>query len=228
MAHNGNLNWVKINRSIFDNFLWKKNTPFDVRSAWIDLILLANHEDGQFMTSRGELIKIPRGSHFTSTRSLAERWHWNRDTVSRYIRTLVDAEMLTQTATHSGTLLSLVNYDNYQGGAATDHATHRAADHTADHTAEYATDHARTRIEEDKNDKEGEEAPNLGGWVLDEQGRYEWDDTARSSIDFGNDRRQLDVSQGTERSRVQQLRDLLYGITIVPGGGSATGDSECD
>ena len=149
MAHNGNSNWVKINRSIFDNFLWKKNTPFDVRSAWIDLILLANHEDGQFMTSRGELIKIPRGSHFTSTRSLAERWHWNRDTVSRYIRTLVDAEMLTQTATHSGTLLSLVNYDNYQGGTATDHATHRAADHTTDHTAEYATDHARTRIEEE-------------------------------------------------------------------------------
>lgn len=229
MAHNGNSNWVKINRSIFDNFLWKKNTPFDVRSAWIDLILLANHEDGQFMTSRGELIKIPRGSHFTSTRSLAERWHWNRDTVSRYIRTLVDAEMLTQTATHSGTLLSLVNYDNYQGGAATDHATHRAADHTTDHTAEYATDHARTRIEEEiENEEEREEAPHLGGWVLDEQGRYEWDDTARSSYDFSNDSRQLDIPQSTPRSRVEQLRNLLRGISTLPGGGSPTGDSQCD
>lgn len=233
MAHNGNSNWVKINRSIFDNFLWKKNTPFDVRSAWIDLILLANHEDGQFMTSRGELIKIPRGSHFTSTRSLAERWHWNRDTVSRYIRTLVDAEMLTQTATHSGTLLSLVNYDNYQGGAATDHATHRAADHTADHTTEYATDHARTRIEEDKNEKEGEEASSSrSGWddiiELTEEEAKEWYDKNGSGICLGDDRRQLDVSESTERSRVQQLRDLLYGITIVPGGGSATGDSECD
>ena len=218
MAHNGNSNWVKINRSIFDNFLWKKNTPFDVRSAWIDLILLANHEDGQFMTSRGELIKIPRGSHFTSTRSLAERWHWNRDTVSRYIRTLVDAEMLTQTATHSGTLLSLVNYDNYQGGTATDHATHRAADHTTDHTAEYATDHARTRIEEEiENDKEGEEAPLQEELGVDEEEVDEQYDETGSDPDPGYDRGQLDVSKNTPRSRVQQLRDLLYGLGTIPG-----------
>lgn len=141
-----NNGWIKLNRSIFDNFLWKSPKPFDYRSAWVDLILLANHEDGQLVTNRGEVIKIPRGSHFTSTRSLAERWHWNRATVNRYLKTLSDADMVTLNVTHSGTLLSLVKYDAFQGGRATDHTT----DYTADHT----TDYTRTRNKEEyKKDK---------------------------------------------------------------------------
>lgn len=146
-----NSGWIKLNRSIFDNFLWKSQKPFDYRSAWVDLILLANHEDGQLVTSRGEVIKIPRGAHFTSTRSLADRWHWNRATVSRYLETLSDAGMVTLTVTHSGTLLSLVKYEDFQGG--------RATDYTADYTADHTTDYARTRKEEEDKKRRSSNRP---------------------------------------------------------------------
>lgn len=107
--------WVAISRSIQQNFLWKSDKPFDDRSAWIDLILLANHEPGIFQTRQGEIIKIPVGSTFTSVRKLADRWHWSKEKVGRFLATLTEAQMVTQTATHSGTLVSLVKYRDFQG-----------------------------------------------------------------------------------------------------------------
>ena len=128
--------WVKISRTILDNFLWTSEKPFDDRSAWIDLILLMNHEDGAFQTKRGEIVKVPRGSHFTSIRKLAERWHWSKSRVDRYIGTLIDAKMVTQSRTQSGTLLNLVNYSNYQGRKDTDRDTDRDTDDTRTRTKE--------------------------------------------------------------------------------------------
>ena len=107
--------WVAISRSIQQNFLWKSDKPFDDRSAWIDLILLANHEPGIFQTRQGEIIKVPTGAHFTSVRKLADRWHWSKEKVGRFLATLTEAQMIAQTATHSGTLISLVKYRDFQG-----------------------------------------------------------------------------------------------------------------
>ena len=228
MAHSGNTNWVKINRSIFDNALWRDSEPFDRRSAWIDLILMANHTDGEFIAS-GEIIKIPRGSLFTSSEHLGARWNWTNKRVRAYLDVLIRLNMVTRKGTHRGTLISLINYDIYQGQGQTEGIPKGTPEGTPEGISEGTPEGIRTRIEEEiENDKEGEEAPHLGGWVLDEQGRYEWDDTARSSYDFSNDSRQLDIPQSTPRSRVEQLRNLLRGISTIPGAGSPTGDSECD
>ena len=37
--------WFKVERAIQDHSIWKSREPFDRRSAWIDLILLANYKD---------------------------------------------------------------------------------------------------------------------------------------------------------------------------------------
>ena len=37
--------WVCTHRKICEHWLWKDENPFDKRSAWIDLIMMANHED---------------------------------------------------------------------------------------------------------------------------------------------------------------------------------------
>lgn len=34
--------WVKIHRAIEDSGIWQHKEPFDKRSAWIDLIMMAN------------------------------------------------------------------------------------------------------------------------------------------------------------------------------------------
>lgn len=133
--------WVKISRELLDSSIWKTDKPFDERSAWIDLILMANHEDGEFIDRQRKLIKIPRGSLYTSTGKLAQRWHWSRNKVIRYLGTLTGTQMVTQTGTQTGTLLTLVNYDKFQG--------RRTADGAADGTSYGAADGARTRNKEE-------------------------------------------------------------------------------
>lgn len=236
MAHSGNTNWVKINRSIFDNALWRDSEPFDRRSAWIDLILMANHTDGEFIAS-GEIIKIPRGSLFTSIEHLGARWNWTNKRVRAYLDVLIRLNMVTRKGTHRGTLISLINYDIYQGQGQTEGIPKGTPEGTPEGTSEGTPEGIRTRIEEIENEEESKEAPTIVyPYRVDRLGReipegmYEEDDydESRSSADTGNDSRQLDVSESTPRSRVQQLRDILRGISTLPGGGSPTGDSQCD
>ena len=233
MAHKNN--WVKVNRSIFDNYLWKSGEPFDCRSAWIDLILLANHEDGYFRTSKGVTIKIPRGSHFTSVRKLSERWHWSVGKVERYLRGLTDTQMITQSGTQSGTLLSLVNYDDYQGQRYTDEHTNEHTDeYTNGYTNEY-TDGIRTRNKEEKeNEIRSEEAfsPSFDFGSEDDDENDYWnevndDDERRSEESIPDDRRKLDVPPRTF-NYADKVRKLIYGIERLSDPRGGTGNSECD
>lgn len=149
MAKNDN-GWVKIYRSLFDNPLWTKE-PFTRGQAWVDLIMMVNHEDGEFINHQGNAVKVPRGSCFTSIQKLADRWHWSPNKVRRYIGTLTDMQMVKQTGEPTGTLLSLVKYDDFQGG--------RRTGGTTDGRTDGRTDGTRTRsnkeIEEEKNTRVG-------------------------------------------------------------------------
>lgn len=128
--------WVKISRTVQQNFLWKEEEPFDRRSAWIDLILLANHEPGEIQTRSGETVKIPVGSHYTSIRKLSERWHWSKDKTRRFLATLTATQMTTLTATPNGTLITLVKYRDFQGVRDTEQDANRD---TNRHTVETRT-----------------------------------------------------------------------------------------
>ena len=139
--------WIKLDRNLLESSIWVSDIPFDERSAWVDLILMVNHEDGEVYTRHKEFIKIPRGSTFTSIRKLANRWHWSVNRTKRYLWALSDMQMITLSGTHSGTLLGLVKYEDYQSRWYTDEHTGEHADGDAD---EYA-DGLRTRNKEYKN-----------------------------------------------------------------------------
>ena len=142
--------WVIIDRTMQDNFLWTSDQPFDIRSAWIDLILLANHDDGQVITRRGVKVDVPRGSVFTSVRHLADRWHWSVGKVRRYTQMLISEKMLTEFGTPNGTLLSLVNYRKIQDRWRTNGTT--------DGTTDGITDGRRTKNIKNES-KKGKNAP---------------------------------------------------------------------
>lgn len=108
------LGWIKVHRSICDNFIWKKNDPFDKRSALIDLFMMANHEDGEFAINSTDVIKIRRGQFFTSIENLAKRWHWSEGKVRRFLSLLVSANMIYKSGGQYGTLVTIVNYGKYQ------------------------------------------------------------------------------------------------------------------
>lgn len=107
------IGWVSIHRKIRDCIIWESNEPFDSRSAWIDLILMANHEDKEILFD-GQPIIVKRGQRITSLRSLAERWHWSVNRVRRYIALLEEFEMVHRECDNRRTLLTIVNYGEYQ------------------------------------------------------------------------------------------------------------------
>ena len=104
--------WVLLYRSIRDSWIWEKK-PFDPARAWIDLILDANHDDGKVFTG-SSLMKIKRGQDWVSVRSLAEKWGWSKDRVRKFLKTLESDSMIRINTTPFGTLLTIVNYDNFQ------------------------------------------------------------------------------------------------------------------
>lgn len=104
--------WVSLHRSVTENFVWQ-DKPFNMGAAWVDLILMANHEEKK-MPLDGRLITIKRGQTFSSVRSLAERWGWSKNKVTRFLSLLEQDEMVITERSKNGTLLTLVNYGNYQ------------------------------------------------------------------------------------------------------------------
>lgn len=106
------MGWIKVDRKIQENPLWEADV-FSRGQAWIDLLLLANHEDKEIFIN-GQYFKIKRSQHFTSIRKLSVRWKWDKDKVLRFLRQLEASGMLTRIRTHNATLLTIVNYDKYQ------------------------------------------------------------------------------------------------------------------
>ena len=148
--------WIKVHRQIMDNPMWTSSKPFDQRSAWIDLLLMANHEERTIQLRNGNYKVIGVGQLFTSMDHLATRWHWSRNRVIRYFKQLSAQGMCTVNGTADGTTVTLVKYDNFQGG--------RTPKRTADGTTDGTTDGTRTRIirTNNKHDKQ-EIAPEAQG-----------------------------------------------------------------
>lgn len=111
--------WIKTYRKIQDCWIWLDREPFDKRSAWIDLLLTANHADKKILFN-GELITIRRGQILTSVRKLSNRWGWSNDKTLRFLRLIESDGMLKKESDKSRTLLTIENYEVYQDTANTD------------------------------------------------------------------------------------------------------------
>ena len=105
--------WISIHRKIQDNIIWSSLEPFDRRSAWIDLLLLANHEDNEMLINY-ETVTIKRGQCLVSVRKLGERWRWGKDRVLKYLKLLESLNMVQRSSINKQTLLTVENYGKYQ------------------------------------------------------------------------------------------------------------------
>jgi hypothetical protein len=108
-----NRGYIKLFRKIEDCPLFIDNEPYCKLSAWIDLILMANHKDSSFMIGMTKY-NVKRGQKWTSIGKLSERWNWGRDKVSRYLNLLENEGMIYQERTNRGLLITVVNYTFYQ------------------------------------------------------------------------------------------------------------------
>lgn len=105
--------WISIHRKIQQSDIWLDKEPFDKRSAWIDLIMMANHEDRQALFD-GKFIEVKRGEKITSLRMLSEKWKWSRNKVKRFLKLLESGSMIELKIDHQKTTYNIVNYNVYQ------------------------------------------------------------------------------------------------------------------
>lgn len=110
--------WIKLHRQLQECPIWY-GERFSKGQAWVDLLLLANHSDKKILFN-GEMMTIQRGQYLTSTVKLAEKWGWNRKTVSSYLKMLENDKMIVKESDNTRTLITIENYEVYQGYDETD------------------------------------------------------------------------------------------------------------
>jgi DNA replication protein DnaD len=105
--------WIKLHRELTDHWLWEEK-PFDKKSAWIDLLLMANHEEKKVMLG-SELIDVERGGLITSEVKLADRWGWSRTKIRRFLEMLENDSMIVLKKDNKKTVINIVNFSLFQG-----------------------------------------------------------------------------------------------------------------
>lgn len=133
--------YIKLHRKVWDNPIFCSGERFDRRSAWIYLLTHANHVERSFMAN-GRIRHVQRGQLFTSIRFLAQLWHWDKTTVSRFLSDIETEKMITLNRTQSGTLITIVNYSKYQGF---DEVTSKNADTESDTESTSDSDTGQTQ-----------------------------------------------------------------------------------
>ena len=145
--------WIKTYRKIQDCWIWLDKEPFDKRSAWIDLLLTANHSDKKLLFN-GSLITVKRGQILTSIRKLSEKWKWSYDKCSRFLKILESDGMLQKQSDNFRTLLTIVNYELYQDVSCTNECTDNGANRTqASEQSSEQSEHGQVTNKNVKNDK---------------------------------------------------------------------------
>lgn len=104
--------WQKVYRDIQKHWLWE-DKPFSRGQAFIDLILLVNHQDSKVLID-GELIEVKRGSKVTSLRKLGEAWGWSSKKVKKFLEQLEKDNMISYKSDNKKTVVTIENYSVYQ------------------------------------------------------------------------------------------------------------------
>lgn len=115
--------WIKLYRKIQD-WEWYFDEPFTHTQAWIDMLLIANHQK-RSISVRGNLVTVERGQIGHSERTLAQRWHWSRNKVRRFLECLKTKQQIEQQNSNILNVITIINYGQYQQNDTTDGTTER-------------------------------------------------------------------------------------------------------
>lgn len=147
-------NYFLINRGLIHSDRWL-DEAFSRGQAWVDLIGLAQFEDGHFRV-RGIRVDVKRGQLAYSQLTLAKRWRWSRGKVRRFLKELENDQDIVQQNNEVTTLITIVKYDIWQG-----------TKDQCDTTNEQQTDNKRTTNgTHKKNDKELNNDNNISSDIL--------------------------------------------------------------
>ncbi|MCX7903251.1 MAG: hypothetical protein N2486_01960 [Caloramator sp.] len=170
--------WIKLYRKIQDHYLYNEK-PFDKMHAWLDLLLMANHQDSKVLLGN-ELIEVKRGSLITSIRKLCDRWGWSNNKVVHFLELLKNDKMIEFKTDKKATLISIENYSIYQDVCDTKATQKR---HESDTKAtQMHTNKNDKNVKNDKNDiyinntcvhddSPAEKSPEVGDGAQDDEAK---------------------------------------------------------
>lgn len=106
-----NNGWYKMPRTLIECDLWMSDTPFSIRDAYVDLLMMANYEEKNFFPHHSQdVIVIHEGELATSIENLSIRWKWSKKKVISYLDRLEKANMLTRKSFNWGTVVTLAGH----------------------------------------------------------------------------------------------------------------------
>ena len=103
--------WIALDRQITENWIWE-DKPFAYGQAWIDMVMLANHNDKKVLIDKTP-VTVEKGSFITSELKLMERWGWSKSKVRRFLELLQNDKMIVKKTDRKKTTITLVNYSVY-------------------------------------------------------------------------------------------------------------------
>jgi len=183
--------WIRIHRKIQEHWLWQEK-PFDKKSAWIDLLLMANHEDKTILLGN-ELIEVKRGSRVTSLRQLCDRWGWSNTKVKNFLNLLEKEHMIDIKSDSKKTTITIVNYNDYQKWNDTENDTETTDErHQNDtKTTQEHTNNNDNNDNNDNNEKNDKEKYNIS---LSQQSSDD-DKPTESAIKFDEDSVEIQLAR---------------------------------
>lgn len=108
--------FVLLFRSLLDKG-WASNPEY--MATWVRLVLKASHADHEVFVN-GENVKLERGQFFTGRKALAKEVGLSDSKVERILGFFKREGMLDWVSTNKGRLITIKNYDRFQGNFGVD------------------------------------------------------------------------------------------------------------
>ena len=146
--------WIKLHRQLMDDHYWLSE-PFTRGQAWVDILLQTNHAPGFFRTANGRRVDVIRGQCGMSQLTMSKRWQWSRGRVKRFLNELEKDGNVIQQTVQQNSLLSVCNYNKYQGPDSLDGTTDSTANDTTDGQLTDSKRDTNKNVKNGNNEKNG-------------------------------------------------------------------------
>jgi hypothetical protein len=107
--------FIKLHRGWRETDGLMPSKEFSDFEAWLWILENAAWKDGHRFNAKGELVPIERGQMHVSIRSLQTAFGWSKSRVERFLERLKTVAKVSIKAGQSGTILTVCNYEKYQG-----------------------------------------------------------------------------------------------------------------
>ncbi len=108
------VNFIPINRDLFDHYLWVENREYSKFEAWLYLLKEARFKESK-VVDNGYVVIVKRGQVYASLGFLAEAFGWTIKRVRTFLTMLESDNMITKEP-HKETrqnIITITNYDKY-------------------------------------------------------------------------------------------------------------------